>query len=104
LHQREQKDLPRIGAMRYALQYQCDGLLAFAGVLDDKLDAIAQYSSFIVSLARNMCAALQARHVEPVLARLEPAVSRHGQFAAQQLAGRKYQLAAAQLSHAAAPS
>jgi hypothetical protein len=42
LHQREPEDPSRIGTMRVALQNQRDDLLAFVGVLDDKLDAIAR--------------------------------------------------------------
>ncbi|WP_218827331.1 hypothetical protein, partial [Caballeronia sordidicola] len=42
LHQREPEDPSRIGTMRVALQNQRDDLLAFVGVLDDKLAAIAR--------------------------------------------------------------
>jgi hypothetical protein len=42
LHQREPEDPSRIGTMRVALQNQRDDLLAFAGVLDAKLAAIAR--------------------------------------------------------------
>jgi hypothetical protein len=42
LHQREPEDPSRIGTMRLALQTQRDDLLAFAGVLDAKLAAIAR--------------------------------------------------------------
>lgn len=55
LQQREQEDLPRIGAMRCALQNQRNDLLAFAEVLDQKLDAIAHNTAVSSYLVRATC-------------------------------------------------
>lgn len=55
LHQREQEDPSRIGAVRCALQNQRDDLLAFAGVLDEKLDAIARSAAVSPYLVRATC-------------------------------------------------
>ena len=55
LRQREQEDPPRIGAVRRALQNQRDDLLAFAGVLDEKLDAIARTAAVPHYLVRATC-------------------------------------------------
>jgi hypothetical protein len=55
LHQRESEDPSRIGTMRVALQNQRDDLLAFAGVLDAKLDAIARAAAVPDYLVRATC-------------------------------------------------
>ena len=55
LHQREPEDPSRIGSMRRALQNQRDDLLAFAGVLDEKLDAIAHATAVPGYLVRATC-------------------------------------------------
>src|ERR1700674_2571129 len=55
LHQRESDDPSRIGTMRRALQNQRDDLLAFAGVLDEKLGAIARATAVSGYLARAAC-------------------------------------------------
>jgi hypothetical protein len=55
LHQREPEDPSRIGTMRRALQNQRDDLLAFAGVLDEKLDAIAHATAVPGYLVRATC-------------------------------------------------
>jgi hypothetical protein len=55
LHQREPEDPSRIGTMRRALQNQRDDLLAFAGVLDEKLDAIARATAVEGYLVRATC-------------------------------------------------
>jgi hypothetical protein len=55
LHPREPEDPSRIGTMRRALQNQRDDLLAFAGVLDEKLDAIAGATAVSGYLVRATC-------------------------------------------------
>jgi hypothetical protein len=55
LHQREPEDPSRIGTMRLALQNQRDDLLAFAGVLDEKLAAIARVTGVPDHLVRATC-------------------------------------------------
>jgi hypothetical protein len=55
LHEREHHDTRRIRPLRVALQNQRDDLLAFAGVLDGKLAAIAQASSVPGSAVRAAC-------------------------------------------------
>jgi hypothetical protein len=55
LHQREPEDPSRIGTMRVALQNQRDDLLAFVGVLDDKLAAIARAAAVPDYLVRATC-------------------------------------------------
>jgi len=55
LMQREAQDPARIGTLRRALQNQRDDLLAFAGVQDDKLDAIAQAHDVTLELVRATC-------------------------------------------------
>jgi hypothetical protein len=55
LHQREAEDPSRIGTMRVALQNQRDDLLAFAGVLDEKLAAIARTAVVPDYLVRQTC-------------------------------------------------
>jgi len=52
---REPEDARRIRPVRVALQNQRDGLLAFAGVLDDKLAAIAQAHAISGPLVREAC-------------------------------------------------
>ncbi len=55
LVRREPGDLRRIRPVRVALQHQRDALLAFAGVLDGKLAAIAQTHAIAQSLVRDAC-------------------------------------------------
>ena len=55
LQQREAQDLSRTGAYRRALQNQRDTLLAFAGLLDEKLDAIAHTHTVARNLVREVC-------------------------------------------------
>jgi hypothetical protein len=55
LHQREAEDPSRIGTMRVALQNQRNDLLAFARVLDQKLDAIARAARIPEHLVRATC-------------------------------------------------
>ncbi len=55
LAQREPRDVRRIRPMRVALQNQRDALLAFAGVLDAKLAAIAQAHAIAEPLVRDAC-------------------------------------------------
>ncbi|UIF88348.1 hypothetical protein KAF44_22925 (plasmid) [Cupriavidus necator] len=55
LRQREPEDPSRIGTMRVALQNQRNDLLAFAGVLDQKLDAIASDTAVAGHLVRATC-------------------------------------------------
>ncbi len=55
LSRREQEDVRRIRPVRIALQNQRDDLLAFAGVLDDKLTAIAQIHAQPEHLVRAAC-------------------------------------------------
>lgn len=52
---REHLDPKRIRPVHMALQNQRDDLLAFAGMLDDKLDAIAQTHKLPTSLVRQVC-------------------------------------------------
>ena len=52
---REHLDAKRIKKVRVALQNQRDDLLAFAGVLDGKLDVIAQTNKLPMSLVREVC-------------------------------------------------
>ncbi|OJA83232.1 hypothetical protein BGV71_13975 [Burkholderia ubonensis] len=55
LRERERLDLRRIRPLRVALQNQRDDLLAFAGVLDGKLAAIAQASGVSDEAVRAAC-------------------------------------------------
>ena len=55
LHRREPEDPSRIGTLRVALQNQRNNLLAFAGVLDQKLGAIAHASGVSDHLVRATC-------------------------------------------------
>ena len=55
LAQREPGDAQRIRPVRVALQNQRDGLLAFAGVLDAKLAAIAHTHAIAEPLVREAC-------------------------------------------------
>ena len=52
---REHLDHKRIRPVRIALQNQRDDLLAFAGVIDDKLEAIAQTHNLSMCLVRQAC-------------------------------------------------
>jgi hypothetical protein len=56
LAQRESEDERRIRPLRVALQNQRDDLLAFAGVLDEKLAVIAQTHAIAAPLVREACA------------------------------------------------
>jgi len=116
---REPEDTRRIRPVRVALQNQRDDLLAFAGVLDDKLAAIARTHAISEPLVRDACVLnrlpstspaywqgwnrLRARggQVPRPVRRRAPG---HGGHAAQQLAGGEPQLAAAHLLHPAPPS
>jgi len=55
LAQREAQDARRIRPVRVALQNQRDDLLAFAGVLDGKLTAVARGQELSDSLVREAC-------------------------------------------------
>jgi hypothetical protein len=55
LRSREHLDKKRIRPVRIALQNQRDDLLAFAGVLDDKLQAIAQTHELPMLVVRQAC-------------------------------------------------
>jgi hypothetical protein len=55
LQRREPDDARRIRPVRVALQNQRDDLLAFAGVLDEKLAAIAQVHDISAPLVREAC-------------------------------------------------
>jgi hypothetical protein len=55
LRLREHLDPPRIRPVRTALEKQRDDLLAFAGVLDEKLAGIAQDSDAPLYLVRDVC-------------------------------------------------
>ena len=55
LRAREHLDNKRIGKVRVALQNQRDDLLAFAGVLDSKLEAIAQTHELPMAVVRQAC-------------------------------------------------
>jgi hypothetical protein len=52
---REPLDSKRIRPVRIALRNQRDDLLAFSGVLDDKLEAIAQSQNLSMHLVRQAC-------------------------------------------------
>jgi hypothetical protein len=110
---------PRSMPVRVALTNQRDDLLAFAGVPDEKLAAIAQVHGISAPpRARSVRAASLAEHLDRILAGVEPASSEarrhvpcglrcrqpgHGRNTAQQFTGGKPQLAAAHLLHAAPP-
>jgi hypothetical protein len=55
LQQREGKSYPTIRKLRKALHNQRDQLLAFAGVLDQKLAAIARRFELLLSAVRDVC-------------------------------------------------
>ena len=55
LQRREPEDARRIRPVRVALQNQRDDLLAFAGVLDEKLAGIAQVHGIAAPLVREAC-------------------------------------------------
>jgi len=55
LRHREHLDPPRIRPVRTALEKQRDDLLAFAGVLDEKLAGIAQDCDAPLYLVRDVC-------------------------------------------------
>ena len=55
LKQRAGKQYPTIRKLRKALHNQRDQLLAFAGVLDQKLDVIAQRFELPLQAVRDVC-------------------------------------------------
>jgi hypothetical protein len=55
LQQREGKQYPTIRKLRKALRHQRDQLLAFAGVLDQKLNAIAESFELPLQAVRKVC-------------------------------------------------
>lgn len=114
---REHLDAKRLRPLRIALQNQRDDLLAFAGVLDEKLNDIARaHHALSVSGTTGLCAATQVRRLPHVLGKLVPAMhpdrtplsrcgSRrnrsHGPNTALQFNGRKPEFTSAQLFHLA---
>jgi hypothetical protein len=62
---REPEDTRRIRPVRVALQNQRDDLLAFAGVLDDKLAAIARAHAVPEPLVREACVLHRLRSTSP---------------------------------------
>ena len=66
LRAREHLDKKRIGKVRIALQNQRDDLLAFAGVLDDKLAAIAQDHDLPMYLVRQACVLQRKPDTSPI--------------------------------------
>src|SRR3954465_8390341 len=119
LHRREPADERRIRPVRIALQNQRDDLLAFAGVLDEKLAAIARAHDISAPLVREACVLHRSpststaywqgwtrpsnearRHVPCGLRARQP---RPGGNTAQQFTGGEPQRAAAHLFHAAPP-
>jgi len=117
---REHLDSKRIRPVRIALQNQRDDLLAFAGVLDGKLDAIAQDHDLPMYLVRQTCLLQRKPDTSPpYLAGLVPTVrpdgaqvscrllgrdTGHGANASLQLNGGELQFQAAQLFHVAPPT
>lgn len=55
LQHRQHKEHPAIRTLRKALANQRDDLLAFAGVLDDKLNTIAQRFKLDIKTVREVC-------------------------------------------------
>ena len=55
LQQRECKEHPKIGTLRTSLRHQRDALLAFAGVLDQKLAEIAVCFKMPLQKVRDVC-------------------------------------------------
>ena len=66
LRSREYLDKKRIGKVRIALQNQRDDLLAFAGVLDGKLEAIAQTHELPMSVVRQACVLQRKPETSPI--------------------------------------
>lgn len=66
---REHLDSKRIRPVRIALQNQRDDLLAFAGVLDGKLDAIAQDHDLPMYLVRQACLLQRKPETSPPIGR-----------------------------------
>ena len=66
LARREPGDARRIRPVRVALQNQRDDLLAFAGVLDAKLAAIAQAHAIAEPLVREACVLYRSPSTSPV--------------------------------------
>ena len=119
LAKREPDDIRRIRPLRVALQNQRDDLLAFAGVLDAKLAAIAQAHVIAEPLVREACVLHRlpstsiaywqgwnatsgevGRQIPYAVRRRQPG---HGADTAQQFAGREHQFTATQLLHPAPP-
>ncbi|MGF6696490.1 hypothetical protein OKW38_001101 [Paraburkholderia sp. MM5496-R1] len=65
---REALDARRIRPVRIALQNQRDDLLAFAGVLDEKLAAIAQRANVPDELVRAACVLRRKPRTSPACA------------------------------------
>jgi hypothetical protein len=65
LRSREHLDKKRIGKVRVALQNQRNDLLAFAGVLDGKLEAIAQTHELPMSVVRQACVLQRKSETSP---------------------------------------
>jgi hypothetical protein len=121
LRAREHLDKKRIGKVRVALQNRRNDLLAFAGVLDRKLESIAQENDVCMYLVRQACV-LQRKPTTSSLywqgwCRLCSEMgdkchvvfesvmqAGHGRDTALQLYGRELEFQAAQLFHAASPA
>jgi hypothetical protein len=86
LERLEPEDARRIRPVRVALRNQRDDLLAFAGVLDNKLAGIARTLKISLSHVREACMLHR---------RLRRGKAGHGTDPAQQFAGGEPQLAAA---------
>ena len=119
LGRREHEDPRRIRPVRTALQNQRDDLLAFAGVLDDKLIGIAQAHGLPEHLVRAACMLHRKPSTSPAYwqgwnrlrARMRgkfhavfDAVAQAMAHVSQQRTGEEPQLAASQLLHAAPPA
>ena len=112
LRHRERLDPPRIRPVRTALEKQRDDLLAFAGVLDEKLAGIAQDCDAPLYLVRDVCLLqrkspssnaywqrwnLLRKKLAGKFQRVADAVVEAMKPSTRQFARRKPQLAAAQL-------
>ena len=78
LLRREAQDPVRIATFRRALQNQRDDLLAFAGVLDGRLDAIARTHDVAPELVRATCVLHRKPETSPAFWQGWPAVCAHG--------------------------
>jgi hypothetical protein len=117
LARREPEDERRIRPVRIALQNQRDDLLAFAGVLDDQLIAVARAQELSVSLVREACVLhrlpttsaaywqgwnqLRTKLGSKFCALFDAVTRVMAQTTAQQFAGGESQFPTAQLLHAA---